>query len=389
MKAMKLSQQQISAYEAIREWLSDGTRKRFVLSGYAGTGKSTLARYISDNIGGVIFCAFTGKAANVLREKGVQEPMTIHKLIYKPKGSPTPDIAHLEFDLAEAKAALDIEKVAQIEMEIARKIKAAGQPSFTLNPESPAVSARLVIVDEYSMLSDKLIEDLERLSKKVLYLGDDFQLPPVAGECPLKPDFRLTEVHRQALDSPILRAATMVREGSAIGLVDWGDFKSCKEIDAQCYLDADQIIVGRNETRRQWNSRMRERLGFSGVMPEVGERLICLKNNHALGLYNGMIDVCHGMIDGGDDEAFFNFGELSHIPAWKGDLLGNSKIYDWKKHGELNRFDFGYVVTCHKSQGSEWDSVIVKYEPVGKGIEARKWLYTALTRARKKVILVA
>lgn len=350
---MKLSLQQEQAYDAIMKWYKNGG-KRFVLSGYAGTGKSTLASKINQELGNVHFCAYTGKAANVLREKGIDSASTLHGSIYK---------LHDEEN---------------------------GEPIFKLDVDSEIRKKKLVIVDEYSMLPSEIIDDLESLAKKVLYLGDPFQLPPVSGNCILEPDFTLTEVHRQALDSPILRAATSVRNGETLQYIDDENFTYAprSKVPSEYYMDADQVIVGFNNTRQAWNDRFREKLGFSGDLPLLGEKLICLRNNHEKGLFNGMIDVCYGARGIKNEKYIFelDFGDFKNLEVWR-------SYFQWKEKPKFNskgieHFDWAYCITAHKSQGSEWDNILVYNEPIGRGEDRLRWTYTAITRASKKCILV-
>lgn len=357
---IKLSEQQTKVFDEIMKW-HQTPKKTFVLAGYAGAGKTTLAKYIANAIGNTHFCAYTGKAANVLREKGCSNATTIHGAIYRMVGD--------EDDFGENLNA---------------------QPKFVLNEDSDIKKARLVIVDEYSMLSNEIIEDLLSLSKKVLFLGDPFQLPPVDGECDLKPDTFITEVHRQALDSPIIRYATDVREGRALSYCNEGTFMFAprSKIPSQTYYNADQIIVGYNKTRNAWNDRFRKKLGYSGVFPQKGEKLICLRNNHEIGLFNGMIDIASKNSKHIDaDSCEISFGDYKDIKIWSGDF---KRVKPQPKHTRhLDRFDFGYVITCHKSQGSEFDNVIVYNEPIGREkIDRQRWLYTAITRAKEKCILI-
>lgn len=173
---MTLPREHYQAYDKILTWYGTD-EKRFVLAGYAGTGKTTLAKTISDNVESAAFCAYTGKAVDVLRQKGCKPVNTIHGLIY------------------------------------------------SLNSKTQRVPLDLLITDEYSMLNENMVHNVEQLARKVIYLGDPFQLPPIDGKCPLKPDMVLTQVHRQALDSPILRSANAVREGKTLRYCDEEGFK--------------------------------------------------------------------------------------------------------------------------------------------------------------------
>lgn len=356
---MNLSEQQTKAFDAIMMWFRSPA-KRFVLAGYAGAGKTTLARYIEEAIGGTIFCAYTGKAANVLREKGCENVGTIHGFLYQPKKQRAED----------------------------------SEVKFGYAPKAAWLEARLIIVDEYSMLPEKLIEDIEREGRKILYLGDPFQLPPVKGDCTLQPDFFLTDIHRQALESSIIRFSKCVREGESIPYGDHGDLRYLRQRETapEMYTGVDQIIVGKNDTRQAWNTKFRKLLGFArSSLPVRGDKIICLKNNHEIGLFNGMIGLANnncalnGIIYGLDFEG------LRGIPVWKGDVMGEGANF---KHGEkqfkgLERFDFAYAITCHKSQGSEFNTVLVYNQPIGgDAVERRRWAYTAITRGKKLVTLV-
>src|SRR5687768_12152091 len=177
---------QDSALKAVADWLKakpgrGGTPPVFRLFGYAGTGKTTLARHIAEGVDGtVVFAAFTGKAALVLRNKGCEGAQTIHSLIYRSRG-------------------VDEES-----------------PTFVLNRESTAAKAKLIIIDECSMVDEELGRDLLSFGTPVLVLGDPAQLPPVKGGgffTEAEPDVMLTEVHRQAADNPIVRMSMIVREG--------------------------------------------------------------------------------------------------------------------------------------------------------------------------------
>lgn len=338
-------------------WIKQSGNLRYVLAGYAGAGKTTLAKSLSKKIGGIMFLAYTGKAANVLREKGCDNVRTIHAAIYKKEGDDE------------------------------------DEPHFTLNLDSDLRRAKLVIVDEYSMLPVELRQDIEKLAKKVLYLGDPFQLPPVNGECDLQPDFFITEIHRQALDSPIIRYATDVREGRGLQFVTLPEFTYQPQglIDAADYDNADQIIVGRNDTRRAWNARFRQKLGFSGTFPVKGDKLICTKNNKESGLFNGMIGYADKDAVQGDehgDTLLLDFDGREELRVWAGPFRGEEKPL--KRHlNAIDRFDYAYAITCHKSQGSEFGSVLIYDQPVGRTDRDRaRWRYTAITRGKNKVTLV-
>lgn len=363
---MQLSDEQGSAVKKIKQWLSGNGAQRFVLAGYAGSGKTTIARYLSGDIGhGVHFLAFTGKAANVLREKGCPNTSTIHSAIYT-----------------------------RVEDE------RTGEVSWILDHESPICSARLVVVDEYSMIPKDLREDLEKLAPRILYLGDPFQLPPVKGQCDIEPDLMLQEVHRQAFDSHIIRIATQVRideilHKAQVNYILHDDMQYISAAKSRenpdIFTNADQILVGYNRTRLGFNNRFRERLGHSekGVFPQAGEKVICLRNNRELKIFNGQIEVLEEAANERKDgeTVDFVFGG-QRIQAWRQPFIGEDvpKHYDQR---ECELFDYAYAITTHKSQGSEWDNVVIYNQPIGNDQrEKARWIYTALTRAKKKCVLI-
>ncbi|MBC3540641.1 ATP-dependent RecD-like DNA helicase [Rufibacter sediminis] len=346
---IKLGIQQQEAFDRIMAWHKTDAQE-FALAGYAGTGKTTLAKRIAQEFGNVIFCAYTGKAAQVLRDKGCGNAGTIHGYLYRLQGE-------------EGK-----------------------EPVFGLNEESAMRYADLVIVDEYSFLNAEIIQDLRTICDKILYLGDPFQLPPVNGQCIIEPDFFIDEIHRQALESPIIRYATMIRNGDMIRYCDEGEFRYLKNgsLSMDDFMKADQFIVGRNDTRIRFNRRARMIKGFEAVLPVKGDKMICLKNNPRNAVFNGMIDyaasdaeiidyLCYGI----------DMKELGHL-----NVIRDNERHDFRQHRRLNMFDFAYAITCHKSQGSEFNDVIIYKEPIGRDItDRRKWLYTAVTRGKNRVTL--
>ncbi|MDB5592085.1 AAA family ATPase, partial [Enterovirga sp.] len=188
---MSWSPQQDEALKAVARWLAVGDRPIFRLFGYAGTGKTTLARHVAEGVDGdVLFAAFTGKAALVLREKGCPDASTIHSLIYRTRG------------------------------------EGETGPRFVVNRQSAAAKAKLLVIDECSMVDEDLGRDLLGFGTPVLVLGDPAQLPPVKGagyftEHP--PDAMLTEVHRQAKDDPIIDLSVRVREGGTLAPGQYGE----------------------------------------------------------------------------------------------------------------------------------------------------------------------
>src|SRR5262245_10630386 len=221
---------QEKALDAVGNWLrakpgTNGTPQIFRLFGYAGTGKTTLAKFVADHADGEVkFAAFTGKAASVMRGKGCRGASTIHSLIYRARESG--------------------EEV----------------PSFDLWHDAPASKAELIIIDECSMVDAELGRDLLSFGVPVLVLGDPAQLPPIAGGgffTEAEPDVMLTEVHRQAQDDPIVRLSMAIRAGNPLAQGRYGATEVVRRdaLDPARVIGADQVLVGRNAPRRAYHAR--------------------------------------------------------------------------------------------------------------------------------------
>lgn len=401
---MDWSPQQEAALADVAAWfhrppsLEEQVRKLF---GYAGTGKSTLAKEINAMVGGqAIACAYTGKAASVISKKGLPGATTIHSLIYTPTGDGKKRIQELEEELAMILKVRERTPLLQKRLEaVERSLKEAKYnrgPQFVLKEESAISGAPLVILDECSMVPERMAEDLMSFGVRMLVLGDPAQLPPVRGTGYFtqgKPHNMLTEVHRQARDNPIIRIATSIRDGEHVPLGDYGQARVVSRVTAEEAVDHDQVLCGTNKKRQAINRRHRELDGHTGTFPDEGERLICLKNNRELGLLNGTMwtvteDVREPDVD--DEQVFIRIrpeegGEDMGLPAEVSLFHDDMEKADWKSPGQ--HFTYGYAVTVHKAQGSQWDKVLL-FDDWPSGDTHRQWLYTGVTRAAEELTLV-
>lgn len=388
---MKWSSQQSAALDRVAEWLESGTAPFFYLAGYAGTGKTTLAKHFADGVGDVLFGSFTGKAASVMRSKGCTDATTIHRLIYRSRDKGTKNLKDLQKELEEAPE----EAKQGYRVLIRKELESLKAPAFTLNEESPVRNAGLVVIDECSMVSGRIADDLMSFGTPILVLGDPAQLPPVHGKgffTAGNPDIMLTEVHRQARESGILALATEIREGGKLYLNKWHDCEVIEkgDLDPNDVPSYDQVLVGTNKKRAASNVRMRELIGRTSELPEPGDRLVCLKNNHELGLLNGEIwNTLSAMIL--DDDRIMltieNDEDSMSIVAWRHPFEGRELDY-WGRKNDVQEFDFGYVLTVHKAQGSQWPRVLVFDESYIFRQNAAKHLYTAITRASNYLTVV-
>ncbi|MBP1180024.1 ATP-dependent RecD-like DNA helicase [Methylobacterium sp. PvR107] len=366
---MSWSPQQDAAIRDVQAWLKDPSAPQvFRLFGFAGTGKTTLARELAGDVRGkVLFGAFTGKAALVLRRKGCANASTIHSMIYK----------------------LDEED------------EQRWQPKFILNPLSTVKGAKLVVIDECSMVGEELARDLLSFGVKVLVLGDPAQLPPVkdAGFFTNRaPDVMLTEVHRQAAENPIIRMSMDIRQGKRLQPGQYGDSRviSSDALGRKAVLNAGIVLAGRNATRRDLNAKIRALHGYDSAHPLPGERLVCLRNNKDKKLLNGGLWGVHSvqkikevgveLLVTSDDTPETTPTEIYVRHEY---FAGAEEGLSWEQRKFTDEFTYGYCLTVHKSQGSQWDDVIVFDESSTFREDAKRWLYTGITRAAERVTVVA
>ncbi len=368
----KWSPQQAAALDAVGRWhrdASNGSGQQVMrVFGYAGTGKTTLARHFADQIGGTTcYAAFTGKAALMMQRNGCNGASTIHGLIYQVQ------------------------------------TRADGGVRFFLDPDSEAGKAGLLVIDECSMVDEELARDLMSYRRPILVLGDPAQLPPVKGTgyfTDAKPDVMLTEIHRQAAENPIIRMATTVREGGKLNHGTFGESRVVPRgtLTGGEVLKAGQVLVGKNVTRQGFNRRLRGLLGYEGELPEEGDRLVCLRNDKPLGIFNGglftVTEVMHRKSDAAHIVLEVKSDDFPNRPAIEVKVrrecfTGGFEDLPFDLIRGTQQFDYGYALTVHKAQGSQWDDVVIYDESGIFRDEAKRWTYTALTRASDRVTVVA
>lgn len=392
-EVIEWSEDQKSAIDFVAEFMANKNRKNAVIGGVAGSGKSTIIPHIVKQYGGpagdqVQVCAPTGKAALVLKRKGVTKASTLHSFLYYYK--------------------------------IGRDMD--GNVVYTRYEKSYAefIDISLVIVDEASMLNHEIYEFLNRLPFKVLYIGDHFQLPPVKDDFNImkNPGFRMERILRQLEGNPIIMLAEMARRGESIPYGVYGDSRKVKEVDEADLVKYNQILVWTNDMKDRVNDEVRRILGLPYGVPVMGDRMIVRKNHRTKNLYNGQIVYLMGepvrnkqgwyrvelMDEIAHDDAYVmaNLDDCTkglasiHIPKNELDNLFAAYSLEQRKKKKKQRIpdihlDWGYAITVHSAQGSSWENVAVIEEPRMKYImtaeEARRWRYTAITRAEKSVTL--
>lgn len=340
-----------------------------------------------------MYTSFTGKATLVLAQKGNKNTSTLHKLLYKSFRKP--------------------------------------DGSYSRKPVE-SIDYKIVIVDEVSMVPNSLMMELSKHNAYFLFLGDPGQLPPIRKDEDNhlldNPHIFLDEVMRQEDGSEIIDIATKVRRLEPLELFKGKDVQILDKSDLTqgMYNWADQIIVATNNTRKQVNAEIRAMHG-RGDKPENGDKVICCHN-----YWDQVSDTDQALVNGtigylenpflsfrritpkylADRIGFPSFRILeSHFKSDDGSdfgrltmdnslILEGQKTLTWEQEFALTKdklmkkiipleFEYGYAITCHRSQGSEWGKVLIIEEgfPFNRD-EHAKWLYTAITRASEKVVII-
>ena len=394
---MELNHMQSVAVEKYIDWYkhpSKRIRPWFEISGPAGSGKTTLVKYIMKELGisdeAVAFMAYVGKATLALRLSGVNAK-TIHSSIY---------------DLVSK----------YVRDEDGHVITERGRPkviqTFEKKIALPDMWKQLVI-DEGGMVGDKIGTDLLSYGIPSLFLGDLKQLPPVMSKRMFleHPDVELNEIMRQEKDSPIIYLSQLATHGIPIPYGTYGG-DECRvirhhEMTDEDVASADIVICGTNNMRDSINMYIRhniQKIDTPYITPD--DKLICRQNkwdmllNDDIAMVNGLIGYVDNiyretrstaMMEIDFRPEFCKDEKFKRIPInHKYPFLPYTerRMSNPKYSGEKVLMEFGSCITCHLAQGSQYDTVLVYVENVSDSLYFRQWLYTAITRARKKLILV-
>lgn len=362
----------------------------------AGSGKTFLIQFIIAALNlnpeeDVAYIAYTGKASEVLREKGCPNAQTAHKLLYYSKQLPSGRFLY------------------RPRAELEHKYK-------------------LIVVDEVSMVPIDMWELLLSHRVYILACGDPFQLSPIdktkANSILDHPHIFLDEVMRQAKESDIITTSMDIREGREIKPKKGNDIQIFRKQDfiTGMYEWADEILVATNKNRFKINKFIRNAQG-RGVEPENGDKVICLKNswdiisNNGNPLINGTIGFLENKaltekyytgINGKSCIAPILFADIvtssgdryQGVPIDYTALTTGQKVftpeqeYSFYKKKKMNpdlpiEFNYGHAITTHRAQGSSWGKVLVIEEnfPFDKE-EHRRWLYTSITRSENRLTLI-
>lgn len=357
------------------------------VGGYAGTGKTTLIAVLRKRISKlkkdikVGFVSYTGKAARVLRNKLKEAKVllsddtvgTIHSLIYSPVVNEKEEIIGWK--------------------------------------QKEEIDRDLIIIDEASMVDETIWLHLLSYKIPIIVVGDHGQLPPISGTFHLiaSPELELIEIHRQAQGNPIIALSIQARQSGYIRPGIYGDFvrkfskedndiqESVSELLANYSVDT-LILCGYNRTRKKLNLHIRNTLGFTSPTPQVGDRVICLRNNHEKHIFNGMTGSILSIAD--ENQQWYNAqiqmdGEDGIYKGLisKDQFMSDAALNFTDKRSRImagDLFDFGYALTVHKAQGSQTKRVILFEERFSKMDDEawRRWLYTAVTRAEEELYII-
>lgn len=433
---LSLTAMQREAVDKIKGWYAGRRRgyrakQEFFLAGYAGTGKTTIVEAILKELNltpkDTVIVSTTGKASLVLNRKLARHTdiraITIHGLLYFPRTVETL-VEVSKKAAAEAEIAAKFTGVSSAgETETERRFVTEKSLEFSMKDRHKQLDGiKLIIVDEAPMMGERLYRDLLSFGIQVLFIGDTAQLPPVKSKVVLEnPDYELTEVLRQKGDANMIAAlAEHVRNTGTVWapgvyganrevqIMTRADFTANQAFKQAALMHADQVICGTNKTRQSLNQEVRGYYGFTSTVPVVGDKLICLKNNKnvrigGLPAVNGQLGHVTEVYDTGNVYGSADDQQSVHIDfraegAKSDDMLEihESAFYDMADGKRVDPytlddtpgyFDFGYAITCHKAQGSEWDNVLV-FAEAWHADTRTAWLYTAITRASGKLILV-
>jgi len=354
--AFVLTAEQQAARKAIDEAIKQN--RHFAVHGLAGTGKTTLAADVARALPGDAFlCAPTAKAASVLTQKTGVAASTIHAAFY-----------HF---------------VREVERE-------DRPPRLVFRPAHAhgALRGKVLLLDEVSMVSREVAADIIATGITIVSFGDAGQLAPIE-VCRSRspPIFTLTQIHRQALESPIIRQAHGVRATGCYA-ADGDAVRVVERLTDDDLCAADVVLTGRRATRMRLNAEIRRALRIDRTLPVLGEPLVCLRNARRYGLCNGQVYyACRDLHEG--DRTVGVSSDAGDIEV-HAEFLTPGHEYDRLElppGGWFSSFAYGYALTVHQAQGSEWDKVLLIDESAAFRDDRARWLYTGITRAKERIVI--
>lgn len=384
---------QVNVINAAVDCIRKGKQQVFQYTGNPGTGKSVVLGEIIRNLNlqpeEILPMAYTGTAANVMRRKGLHNACTICSGLYEPVETPL---------IRDGKVVMNTY---------------LNKPITTIKfvPKEIDPRIKLMVFDEASMIPFHMKQEIESRGLPIIATGDIDQLPPIddtpayltSGEVMV-----LDEIMRQALDSPIIYLSQRAKHGLPIHCGFYGNdvlVINRDDVTPDMYLNSQIVLCGKNKTRDVLNSEIRQLKGFSGMLPQYGEKLVCRKNNNAIVsdgilLSNGTIgyvlnnpDVSGLYRDRTFELDFMPFMSRAPFVGLQVDFKYFNADYETKKfikndkYSIGEKFEFANAITVHLSQGSQYDNGMYYEEFLHKDIQKRL-NYTAITRFAKRMIYV-
>lgn len=431
VKQVALSDDQALVYRALCD--EAGKRRLLTLGGYAGTGKTTLlglfAAQAQQRKMLVAYVSYTGRASSVLQRKLADAGVSTTTLLRRTSEDALVGMAGSYYATDRQLGEHDGPPLCTtIHRLLYRPLIKMPQEELVGWREREGLDRKydLIVVDEASMVSDEILQVIQSHGVPVLAVGDHGQLPPVAasGNLMKNPDLRLEKIHRQAEGSPIIQLAHHVREGGRLdgfgatwdmGSADGVSYATKRDIDVilrQAYAQTASsldvaVLCWTNKMRVKLNGLARKAIGFKGA-PSEKEIVICLRNRPPV--YNGMRGVVRGtsLMDAKQPWIMHSYVEFpdegigkAHYsicaaqfnrerPFASVEELNDRGIDVMSMPAAGDLYDFGYAMTVHKAQGSQFDTVIVFLDRPEKTFDDdwRRWIYTAVTRSARKLIVV-
>ncbi len=352
---VELTDEQQELSQQIDQFIADPFKGDvYHYDGLAGTGKTVVLAHTGKTNDDCSMVALSAKAASLLRRKSGLAAGTIHSAIYK---------LVRNRDLDNGKRVMEWRRA----------------------NNDGVLNGVTFLLDEKSMINREIAMDMLATGARIVAAGDPGQLPPVKGaQYFTDPNFTLTTIHRQALESAIIRQAYRVRQGLPY-VTDGEDFRVVTTLPRDELAAADMILVWKNDTRKEMTRIVRRIRGMAGKCPQAGEPVMCLKNCPDFGLYNGVTYTLLQPFEPGDHTIHIDLdGEPLAVPRVRFEGI-TSAVPAGEQ--ESTNFTFGYVYTVHKAQGSEADNVVL-IDEYAMQEHAIAWRYTAITRAAKKLTVM-
>ena len=393
-----LNNDQRRIYNEALKNLHGGYKQVYEYGGAAGTGKTyTLYQICKDSgipMNRILPMAYTGAAACVLRKKGFDNATTLHSGLFHSEEIPNPEYRNL---------------LTKDNINSQFGVPTVPRTIIRFVPKKTLPNIDLIVIDEGRMCPKYMKYIIESFGIPVIVTGDPHQLGPIGDDPAYLIDNypELFELMRQDAMSPIIYIAQRILHNEPINTGVYGNKVLVIEdtdLTDNMILASNLIICGTNATRDYWNNHIREDLlNFHGPLPHYGERMICRKNNHSIEisgieLANGLIGYCASEPDIPYNDTFY----MDFLPDILVEPFRNLNCdYEYfsapskvrvKYNNPFNKgekFEYGYCITTHLSQGSEALKGIYIDEYMGRNAEDIKRLqYTGVTRFKDSMIFV-